>query len=224
MRPANLANVKLRVGLTGGIGSGKSEVAKIFEVLGAYVIDADRLAREAVERGTPGFARVAERFPQAIRRDGTIDRAVLASIVFHDSDARDALGAIVHPEVRRLGAACEAHAGAEQIVVHDVPLLFEAGFYRHCDANVLVVADEETRIGRIVVRGLSPDDARQRMKAQIDPDRARELADYTLDNDGTIDALVDAVREVYADLRERLPAVSKPTVRQAVASRPAPHE
>ncbi len=206
--------MKLRVGLTGGIGSGKSEVAKIFGVLGALIIDADALARDAVEPGTSGFSRVAERFPSVIAGDGRIDRAKLAAIVFHDPDAREALGAIVHPEVRRLGAEREASAGADQIVVHDVPLLFEAGFYRQCDANVLVVADEETRIGRVVVRnGLSPDDARQRMKAQIDPDRARELADYTIDNDGTIDALVDAVRDVYADLRDRLPAVSKRTVR-----------
>lgn len=206
--------MKLRVGLTGGIGSGKSEVAKIFGVLGALVIDADALARDAVEPGTPGFAGVAARFPTVIGSDGRIDRAKLAAIVFHDPDAREALGTIVHPEVRRLGAEREASAGDDQIVVHDVPLLFEAGFYRQCDANVLVVADEETRIGRVVVRnGLSPEDARQRMKAQISPDRARELADYTIDNDGTIDALVDAVRDVYADLRERLPAISKPVAR-----------
>jgi len=212
----NETGVKLRVGLTGGIGSGKSEVAKIFGVLGALVIDADRLAREAVAPGTPGFERVAAGFPSVVTGDGSLDRANLAAIVFHDSGAREALGAIVHPEVRRLAARLEATAGPEQIVVHDVPLLFEAGFYRQCDASVLVVAAEETRIGRVVARnGLSPEDARRRMKAQIDPERARELADYTLDNDGTIDALVDAVREVYADLRERLPAVSQPKVRES---------
>lgn len=210
--------VRLRVGLTGGIGSGKSEVAKIFGVLGALVIDADRLARDAVAPGTPGIARVAARFPSVMTNDENIDRTKLAAIVFRDGDAREALAAIVHPEVRRLGAALEATAGEEQIVVHDVPLLFEAGFYRQCDANVLIVADEETRIGRVVVRnGLSPEDARQRMKAQISPERARELADYAIDNDGTIDALVDAVREVYADLLERLPAVSKPKPRAPTA-------
>lgn len=210
--------MKLRVGLTGGIGSGKSEVAKIFGVLGALVIDADKLARMALAPGTAGHARVAERFPSVVSSEGTLDRAKLAAIVFHDSDARDALAAIVHPEVRRRSAELEAAAGEQQIVVHDVPLLFEAGFYRQCDANVLVVADEETRIGRVVVRnGLSPEDARQRMKAQIHPDRARELADYTIDNDGTIDALVDAVRDVYADLMDRLPAVSNPKRRSVPA-------
>lgn len=206
--------MKLRVGLTGGIGSGKSEVAKIFGVLGALVIDADALAREAVAPGSPGLAAIARRFPDAIATDGSLDRAALAAIVFAESGARDDLGAIVHPEVRRLGAALEATAGAGQIVVHDVPLLFEGGFYRTCDANVLVVADDETRVGRVVARsGLAPEDVRRRMAAQIDPDRARELADYTIDNDGTIDALVESVREVYADLSERVPAISRPRVR-----------
>ena len=203
--------MKLRVGLTGGIGSGKSEVAKIFGVLGALVVDADALARDALAPGSPGLAAIARRFPAAIATDGSLDRAVLARIVFAESGARDELNAIVHPEVRRRGAALEASAGPQQIVVHDVPLLFEGGFYRACDANVLVVADDETRVGRVVARsGLAPEDVRRRMAAQIDPDRARELADYTIDNDGTIDALVDAVRDVYADLNERVPAISQP--------------
>ncbi len=203
--------MKLRVGLTGGIGSGKSEVGKVFGVLGALVIDADELARAAVAPGSPGLRAIASRFSGVVAADGSLDRAALASVVFHDPSARDDLGAIVHPEVRRLGAAREAAAGPEQIVIHDVPLLFEGGFYRTCDANVLVVADEETRIGRVVARsGFSEDDVRRRMAAQIDPERARELADYTIDNDGTIDALVDSVRDVYADLLERSPAISKP--------------
>jgi len=199
------------VGLTGGIGSGKSEVAKIFGVLGALVIDADALAREAVAPGSDGLARIARRFPTVVARNGSLDRETLAAIVFADRSARDDLGAIVHPEVRRLGAEREAAAEAERIVIHDVPLLFEGGFYRTCDANVLVVADEETRMGRVVARsGISPEDVRRRMAAQIDPDRARELADYTIDNDGTIDALVDSVRDVYGDLCERSPSISRP--------------
>ncbi len=204
-------SVKLRVGLTGGIGSGKSEVAKIFGVLGALVIDADELARAAVAPGSAGLRAIAARFPTVIAIDGSLDRPVLAKVIFHDPDARDELNAIVHPEVRRLGAALEATAEPEQIVIHDVPLLFEGGFYRTCDANVLVIAGEETRIGRVVARsGLAEEDVRRRMAAQIDPERARELADYVIDNDGTIDALVDTVREIAADLRERLPAISKP--------------
>ncbi len=202
--------MRLRVGLTGGIGSGKSEVAKIFEVLGALVVDADRLARDAIAQHAV-MAQIAQRFPRAIAPDGTLVRDALAAVVFADSSARDDLNAIVHPEVRRLAALREAEAGPQQIVIHDVPLLFEGGFARTCDANVLVVASEETRIGRVVARSnIAPEDVRRRMAAQIDPERARELADYTIDNDGTIDALVDSVRAVYADLLERLPAVSRP--------------
>lgn len=201
--------MRLRVGLTGGIGSGKSEVAKIFAEFGALVIDADALAREAVAPGTPGFGRIAERWPAVVTASGAIDRAALGSIVFRDGGARDELNAIVHPEVRRLGAEREASAGAGQIVVHDVPLLFEGRFYQSCDANVLVVADPEVRVGRVVARsGLPPEEVRHRMAAQIDPERARELADYVIDNDATIAALRDAVREVYDDLEQRLPAVS----------------
>ncbi len=202
--------MRLRVGLTGGIGSGKSEVAKLFATYGALIIDADALARQAVAPGTPGLARIAARWPQALKSDGSLDRDALAAIVFADGNARDELNGIVHPEVRRLGAEREAASGPEQIVIHDVPLLFEGLFYRRCDANVLVVADVETRIGRVVARsGLAPEDVKRRMAAQIDPERARELADYTIDNDGTIEALGRAVREVFDDLQTRLPVNSK---------------
>ena len=208
--------MQLRVGLTGGIGSGKSEVAAIFAEFGALVVDADALAHEAVAPGSPGLARIAAKWPQVIVPDGSLDRAALAKIVFHDSASRDELNAIVHPEVRRLGAEREAAAGPDQIVVHDVPLLFEAGFYRFCDANVLVVADEATRIGRTVARsGLAPEEVERRMKAQIDPDRARELADYVISNDGTIAALRESTREVYDQLLERVPTVSRNSPRTA---------
>jgi dephospho-CoA kinase len=202
--------VKLRVGLTGGIGAGKSEVGRVFARLGAVVIDADQLARMAVEPGTPGFELIAKRWPQAIGADGSLDRAALAAIVFADATSREELNAIVHPAVRILGVTLEAAAGPEQIVVHDVPLLFEAGFYRACDANVLVVADKETRIGRLIARSnLDPVEIERRMAAQIEPQRAIELADYTIDNDGTIEALGAAAAEVFADLQERVATVSK---------------
>jgi dephospho-CoA kinase len=201
--------MRLRVGLTGGIGSGKSEVARILAGLGALVIDADALAREAVAPGSRGLERIAEKWPAAIALDGTLDREALAAIVFRDGGARDELNAIVHPEVRRRGAEREASAGPEQVVVHDVPLLFEAGFYRFCDANVLVVAEAETRIGRVVARtGFTPQEVERRMKAQIDPERARELADYTIENDGTIAALAQATADVFEDLRGRVATVS----------------
>ena len=207
--------MRLRVGLTGGIGSGKSEVAKAFAEFGALVVDADALAREAVAPGSPGLARIAARWPGVIALEGSLDRVAMAAIVFRDSGARDELNAIVHPEVRRLGAELEAAAGPDQIVVHDVPLLFEGGYYRQCDANVVVVADKATRIGRTVARsGLAPDEVERRMKAQIDPDRARELADYV----GTIAALRDAARDVYDELLTRLPSISRPGRNSAPSS------
>jgi len=202
--------MRLRVGLTGGIGSGKSEVAKIFAGRGALVIDADALAREAVAPGSEGLARIAAAFPSAIASNGTLDRAALAAIAFRDSSARDRLNAIVHPAVRRLGEERERTAAPDQIVVHDVPLLFEAGFYRRCDASVLVVAELETRIERILGRSaLTREDVERRMRAQIDPDRARELADYVIRNDGGLVELAEAAGEVFDDLSERLPSRSR---------------
>ena len=192
--------------MTGGIGAGKSEAGKVFAALGALVIDADGLAREAVAPGSEGLARVAVRFPSVVDATGVLDRPALAAIVFRDAEAREFLNGIVHPFVRERGAQREAEAAPGQIVVHDVPLLFEAGFHRACDANVVVVAQEETRIARIVGRsGLEPDEIRRRMRAQIDPFRARELADYTIANDGSLAELAAQTREVYDDLLTRRP-------------------
>lgn len=198
--------MRLRVGLTGGIGAGKTEVGKIFAQLGAFVIDADALAREAVAPGSAGLAQIARHFPQVVSPEGRLDRPALAAIVFRDAQARARLDGIVHPYVRARGAEREAEAAPDQIVVHDVPLLFEAGFYRACDANVVVVADDETRIARIVARsGLEPEEIRRRMRAQIDPFRARELADYTILNENSLPVLQTETREVYDDLLTRRP-------------------
>ncbi len=198
--------MRLRVGLTGGIGSGKSEAARAFAALGALVIDADALAREAVAPGSVGLARIVERWPNAVDRAGRLDRAALGRIVFPDASAREALEAIVHPFVRERGAELEANAGPDRIVVHDVPLLFEAGFYRACDANVVVIAEVDLRVERILARSeTTEDEIRRRMRAQIDPERAIELADYTLVNEGTLPSLAADVADVYADLLERRP-------------------
>ncbi len=198
--------MRLRVGLTGGIGAGKSEVGKILLRLGALVIDADVLARAALAPGSAGLERVRSAWPAVVSdRDG-LDRAALGKIVFADPAALEALNAIVHPFVRARSAELEGQADADRIVVHDVPLLFEAGFYRACDANVVVVADTEARVERLMTRtALDEDQIRRRMRAQIDPERAIELADYTIRNDGTLAALAAATREVYEDLLERRP-------------------
>jgi len=198
--------MRLRVGLTGGIGSGKSEVAKELARLGAFIIDADALSREATAAGSPGLARVAARWPSALHADGTLDRAALAALVFGDDGARAELNAIVHPLVRAAGAEREAAARPDQIVVHDVPLLFEGGFYRECDVNVLVIAPLPLRLERLQRRSdLSLDQARRRIAAQIDPQRARLLADYVIENDAGLDVLRATTARIY-DALLALPA------------------
>ena len=146
-----LQNPAVRVGLTGGIGSGKSEVARAFAQLGAFVIDTDELAREAVAPGSDGLREIARRWPQVVR-DGALDRAALAAIVFSAPPERERLNAIVHPHVRRLAAERERSAKPGQLVVQVIPLLFEVGLDREMDRVVLVVAPDERRIARVLAR------------------------------------------------------------------------
>jgi dephospho-CoA kinase len=187
-----------RVGLTGGIGSGKSAVASFFAAWGATIIDADVLAREVVASGTPGLAAIAAAWPQAIAPDGSLDRATLARIVFDDAAARAALNAIVHPRVRERGAELEAGAPRGAIVVHVVPLLFEGEFWRTCDRTVLVVAPREVRIARVMRRdGWTREAIEARMAAQIDPEIARTRAGITIDNDADIATLETRSRAAY---------------------------
>jgi dephospho-CoA kinase len=194
-------SVKLRVGLTGGIGSGKSEVARAFDGLGALTIDADELARRAVEPGSEGLAQIRAHWPQTVLADGRLDRAALAALVFNDHAQREYLNAIVHPIVRRLAAEREASAGADQIVVHEVPLLFETGFADRCDATIVVVAPAELRIERTMSRsGLSREEIERRMAAQIDPAQARERTDFTIENDGTLEELRARTERIYRAL------------------------
>jgi len=195
--------MKLRVGLTGGIGAGKSEVARILGKLGALVIDADEMARLAVAPGSEGLAEIKQRWPDAIAEDGTLDRPAMAALSFGDAATRDALNAIVHPIVRRLSAEREAKAKPNQIVVHDVPLLFESGFSKECDANVVVVAPLEIRIERVQARSsLSRDKIERRIAAQMDPAQARQLADYVIENDGSLEHLRERTEAVYRSLRK----------------------
>ncbi|HTX03485.1 MAG TPA: dephospho-CoA kinase [Candidatus Acidoferrales bacterium] len=192
----------MRVGLTGGIGSGKSEVARIFAQLGATIIDADQIARDVVEPGTSAFAAISARWPQVIRNGG-IDRAALAAIVFADADQREALNAIVHPAVRARAAEIEREAG-DGIAVHVVPLLFEGDYWKECDATIVVTAPVETRIARVQARdGMTRDDVVKRMAAQIDPEIARARATYVIENAGDRSALEAASRAVWSSLRDR---------------------
>ncbi len=187
----------MRVGLTGGIGAGKSAVAKIFGDLGAYIVDTDALAREAVAPNSDGFMEIARVWPQVVRT-GALDRAALAEIVFNDPSARERLNAILHPHIRRLAMEREAPARPGQLVVHVVPLLFETGYDRLVEKTIVVVAPEDSRIARIVARdGIDETRVRARMAAQIDPEEARSRADYVIENDGNFDRLRERTGDVY---------------------------
>ena len=193
-----------RVGLTGGIGSGKSEVARFLSEFGALIIDADESARVVVARGSEGLAEIAARWPKVITALGDLDRAALAKIVFDDPAAREALNAIVHPRVRALGREIEAKAGEQRIVVHVIPLLFESGFDKQCAATVVVVAPLEARMARVIARdGARRDDIRKRMAAQIDPQEAMRRATMVIHNDGNVADLRRATRVTYERLCEQ---------------------
>ncbi len=191
----------LRVGLTGGIGSGKSAVAELWRERGATIVDADLLAREAVAPGSDGLREVAAQWPAVVGADGTLDRAALARIVFDDDAQRARLNAIVHPRVRALGDALEAAAPPDAVVVHVVPLLFEGEFWRRCDATVAVLAPEAQRVARVTARdGVDEAAVRARMRAQIDPEEARRRASYVIENDADPATLRARANAVYDEL------------------------
>lgn len=194
----------MKVGLTGGIGSGKSEVARLFARCGAVVVDADRIAREVVEPGTPGLrAVVAEFGPEILAADGSLDRARLGAVVFADSGRLAALNAIVHPLVAERSAELERAADPDATVVHDVPLLVENGLAPHYDRVVVVDASSGTRLDRLTrLRGMTEAEARSRMAAQATREERLAVADVVIDNNGPLDALEPRVREVWAQLGE----------------------
>jgi dephospho-CoA kinase len=196
----------LLVGLTGGIGAGKSTVARLLSERGAIVIDADSIVRELQQPGTDVFRAIVERFGQDIvSADGSLDRERLAGIVFRDDDARSALNAIVHPAVYAVMA--ERIAGlkdGDEVVVLDIPLLAEAGGGEGMDAVVVVEADQDARAARVVAeRGLDPEDVRARMATQASPEQRGALADVVIRNDGTVEDLQEQVEALWEQLRAR---------------------
>ncbi|MFJ3707688.1 dephospho-CoA kinase [Streptomyces sp. NBC_01387] len=195
----------LKVGLTGGIGAGKSEVSRLLVSYGAVLIDADRIAREVVEPGTPGLAAVVEAFGESVlTAEGSLDRPKLGSIVFADADRLATLNAIVHPLVGARSAELEGLAGADSIVIHDVPLLTENGLAPLYDLVIVVDASPGTQLDRLVrLRGMRESEARARMAAQAGREERREIADLLIDNDGPLEALEPQVRTVWAQLSER---------------------
>jgi dephospho-CoA kinase len=199
----------LLVGLTGGIGSGKSTVARMLEKRGAVVFDADMLAREVVEPGTPGHAAVIERFgANVLAPGGELDREALASIVFADPAARRDLEAIVHPEVRRrFAAGTEAYRDTGRVVVFSAPLLVETGMHSAFEVLVVVSASNDTQIDRLMRdRGMSEDAVRSRIAAQAAPETRAEVADVLVDNEGTIEELEQQVDRLWSGLSERADA------------------
>jgi dephospho-CoA kinase len=197
--------MRLLVGLTGGIGSGKSEVGKIFDDLGAFLIDADELAHEVTEQGSDGFRRIAARWPRVIGAKGdALDRRVLADIIFADPQERAELNAIVHPLVRALmRVRCEHAPSSSQIIIYEAPLLFEAEVYREMDANVLVIAPLEERIARLMKRNLwDREHVARRIAAQIKPEEAEKLATHTIVNEGTLVELRTKTEQLYGSLLE----------------------
>jgi dephospho-CoA kinase len=191
------------VGLTGGIGAGKSAVAGLLAARGAIVIDADRLAREAVAPGTDGLAEVVAEFgPAVIAADGSLDRTAVATRVFRDDAARRRLEEIIHPRVRQRTAELIAAVPPDAIVVNDVPLLVEAGFAGAYELVIVVLASEETRVARLVAdRGMSREEAYARIRAQASDEQRRAVADVVIVNDGTVEDLAAKVDEVW---RQRL--------------------
>jgi dephospho-CoA kinase len=196
-RPATLA-----VGLTGGIGSGKSEVLKRLAARGATVVDADLAARTVVEPGTDGFEEVVKEFgPEVVGPDGALDRTRLGAIVFADDERRRALNAIVHPRVAALMAEWAASAPPGGIVVYDIPLLVEGGADRGYAAVIVVDADDEVRFARLLAhRGMSRADAAARMAAQASREDRLAAADYVIVNNGSLADLDRETDRVWSEL------------------------
>ncbi len=195
----------LRVGLTGGIGSGKSEVSKRLAGYGAVVIDADAAARESVEPGTEGLAEVVKAFGQdVLLPDGSLDRPRLGDIVFADPDLRARLNAIIHPRVGERMAELERTAGPGAIVVHDVPLIAESGRAGVYDVVVVVDAPARVQLDRLVhSRGMTRDQAEARMAAQASREQRLAIADIVVDNSGSLADLDRQVAGLWSELCRR---------------------
>ena len=190
------------IGLTGGIASGKSLVSRRLVELGAVLVDADVLAREVVEPGTPGLAAIAEHFgPGVIAPDGTLDRPALGAIIFADPDQREVLNGITHPAVWRRARELFAAAPEGAVVVYDVPLLVEGAKGRKLDFDLVVVVDasQETRMRRLVeLRGLTPQEAAHRLSSQATDAQRLAVADVVIDNNGSIDDTIEQVDSLWA--------------------------
>jgi dephospho-CoA kinase len=194
----------LMVGLTGGIGAGKSTVAALLAKRGAVVIDADRIAREVVEPGTPTLAQLVERFgPEILQANGALDRPKLAAVAFVDDATRKELEAITHPAIGAEFLRRVAEAPADAVVIHDVPLLVESkrGFEYAC--VIVVEAPLELRLDRLEARGVDRDDARRRIGLQATDEDRRKVATWVVDNAGDLAHLEKQISDIWIELERR---------------------
>jgi dephospho-CoA kinase len=192
----------IRVGLTGGVAAGKSTVSGMLRDLGAVVVDADQLAREAVAPGTEGLAEVTAAFgPDVLTAEGALDRPAVAARVFSDAEARRRLEGIIHPRVRARAAELEAEADENAVVVHDIPLLAETGQGGDFDAVIVVDVPRATQVERMTrLRGMTPEDAAARVEAQASREERLAVATYVVENSGTHEDLRERVAEVFEEL------------------------
>ncbi len=195
----------MRVGLTGGIASGKSTVSTLLREHGAVVIDADQIARDVVARGTPGLAEVVEAFgDEVLTSEGDLDRPAMAARVFGDVEARRRLEAIIHPKVFTEVTRLEAEAPPEAVVVHDIPLLAESGRADTFDAVIVVEAPHDVQVERMIRdRGWTREEAESRIAAQATPEQRRAIATYVIANTGTREDLRARVEQVWQELTRR---------------------
>ena len=195
-----------RIGLTGGIGSGKSTVARMLEDLGAVVIDADQVSRELVEPGMPALAELVEAFgPQILREDGSLNRGLLAQIAFASPQATARLNAIMHPRIASESAR-RIQAAEGSVVVYDMPLLVETGQRDVVDVVIVVDVPEDEQVRRAVeLRGMDPVDVRRRIQAQASRQQRRAVADYVIDNSGTLDETRAQVSAIWPSLLPSAP-------------------
>src|SRR5262245_27415607 len=191
----------LMVGLTGGIGAGKSTVAARLAERGALVIDADAIAREVVEPGMPALEKLVERFgPEILQPDGSLDRPKLGAIAFVDAETQKELEAITHPAIGALFLQRVAEAPPGSVVIHDVPLLAESKRGFEYAAVIVVEAPLEVRLDRLEARGVPRDDARRRIELQASNEDRRKLATWVVDNSGDLDGLIRQVDDIWTEL------------------------
>lgn len=189
----------LKVGLTGGIGSGKSTVAELLQEFGAYVVDADQLARQVIQRGTPGFDEVVSQFGDSILVNGEIDRANLAAVVFNDANKRKALEEIIHPLVRQAAEQIMQELPKGAVVINEIPLLFETAGANRFDFVISVGINDENRLVRLRERGMKDYEINQRISAQASDEQRASISDVVIDNNGNLDDLRMQVEKLWFD-------------------------